>query len=318
MISPIHRVSGIMTIPDMTSIAVILICISAVAHALWNLVGKRRSATLTFYLIANLAIGVLLIPVLITHWRLLALLPVGVWILVGVTGLFQGLYFTGLSGAYQRGDISLAYPLLRSLPVIFVALANFALGRGEQITLLGLAGFALVAAGCLMIPLPSFRSFNLRHYLTLVCLFALVAALGTTGYSLVDDQALRLLRGMPQLDLSRMEQTLLYMSLQTWSTTPFLMAGIAISRTERRKIKPELQKGWIPAALTGLVIAAAYGLVLAAMGFVANVSYVVAFRQLSIPLGAILGLTVEKEPCHLPKILGIVVAFTGLILVALG
>jgi drug/metabolite transporter (DMT)-like permease len=307
-----------MTFPYMTSIAITLICISAVAHALWNLVGKRRNATLTFYLIANLAIGVLLIPVLIIHWRVLGLLPVGVWILVAVTGLFQGLYFTGLSGAYQRGDISLAYPLLRSLPVIFVALANFALGRGEQITLLGLAGFLLVAAGCLMIPLPSFRGFSLRHYLTLVCLFALVAALGTTGYSLVDDQALRLLRGLPQLDLNRIEQTLLYMSLQTWSTTPFLMAGIALSRAERQRIKPELQKGWIPAALTGLVIAAAYGLVLAAMGFVANVSYVVAFRQLSIPLGAILGLTVEKEPRHLPKIFGIIVAFTGLILVALG
>ena len=38
-----------------------------------------------------------------------------------------------------------------------------------------------------------------------------------------------------------------------------------------------------------MIITGAYGLVLAAMAYVPNVSYVAAFRQMSIPLGAILG-----------------------------
>jgi len=51
------------------------------------------------------------------------------------------------------------------------------------------------------------------------------------------------------------------------------------------------------------------------MNYVSNVSYVAAFRQLSIPLGAIFGMAFLKEPRHLPKIVGIAVIFVGLVLV---
>ena len=54
------------------------------------------------------------------------------------------------------------------------------------------------------------------------------------------------------------------------------------------------------------------------MGHVTNVSYVVAFRQLSIPLGAVLGVLVLGEPGYRPKLAGVALMFGGLILVALG
>ncbi len=54
------------------------------------------------------------------------------------------------------------------------------------------------------------------------------------------------------------------------------------------------------------------------LAFVDNVSYVVGFRQLSIPLGATLGVLVLKEAPHAPKIAGVAIMFVGLILVALG
>ena len=63
---------------------------------------------------------------------------------------------------------------------------------------------------------------------------------------------------------------------------------------------------------------ATYGLVLASMAYVTNVSYVAAFRQLSIPIGAVLGLTIQREPRYLPKIIGIVIVSVGLILVGVG
>jgi uncharacterized membrane protein len=53
------------------------------------------------------------------------------------------------------------------------------------------------------------------------------------------------------------------------------------------------------------------------MAYASNVSYIVAFRQLSIPLGALLGVWVQKEPAGLPKLLGVGVVFGGLILVGL-
>jgi uncharacterized membrane protein len=63
---------------------------------------------------------------------------------------------------------------------------------------------------------------------------------------------------------------------------------------------------------------ATYGLVLASIAYVTNVSYVAAFRQLSFPIGAMLGFTLQQEPRYLPKVLGIVVVSIGLVLVGIG
>ena len=70
--------------------------------------------------------------------------------------------------------------------------------------------------------------------------------------------------------------------------------------------------------MTGVVILTTYGLVLASMAYVTNVSYVAAFRQLSIPIGAVLGFTLQQEPRYLPKLMGIGIVTVGLVLVGTG
>ena len=65
-------------------------------------------------------------------------------------------------------------------------------------------------------------------------------------------------------------------------------------------------------------IYAAYTLVLVAMAFVSNVSYVVAFRQVSVPLGAVAGVLVLGDRPHVPKLVGVAIMFAGLVLVGLG
>jgi len=62
----------------------------------------------------------------------------------------------------------------------------------------------------------------------------------------------------------------------------------------------------------------AYVLILFAMLYVSDASYVAAFRQLSIPLGATLGIVLLKEPRYLPKLIGIVAVYGGLVLVGMG
>ena len=65
-------------------------------------------------------------------------------------------------------------------------------------------------------------------------------------------------------------------------------------------------------------IYAAYTLVLVAMAFVSNVSYVVAFRQVSVLLGVIAGVLVLRDPPYAPKLVGVPIMFAGLLLVGLG
>ena len=60
-----------------------------------------------------------------------------------------------------------------------------------------------------------------------------------------------------------------------------------------------------------------YGLVLISMGYVTDVSYVVAFRQLSIPIGLLFGIFFLREMAWAPKITAVSLLFAGVVLVGL-
>ena len=53
------------------------------------------------------------------------------------------------------------------------------------------------------------------------------------------------------------------------------------------------------------------------MAYATNVSYIAAFRNLGIAIGAVLGIVVQKEPAYPPKLLGIAVLLAGLASIAL-
>ena len=95
----------------------------------------------------------------------------------------------------------------------------------------------------------------------------------------------------------------------------FYVLATQKNRSELRNLRALNKKN---AVLAGLAIQITYGIVLISMAFVNNVSYVVGFRQLSIPLGAALGILVLKEKLYPPKLAGVIVMFMGLILLALG
>ena len=304
----------------MSIIAVVLIVTSAFMHAAWNFVSKRRSPSLAFFFITAVSAAVLMSPTLFIHRQTLPLIPIFVWGLILATGVAQMVYFFGLAGAYKQGDISLAYPLARALPVLLIAVISLMLGKGGEIGRLGLAGMALITLGCIVLPLPHFQKVRPRDYLTVVTLMALIAAIGTTGYTLIDDQALRQLRDASAIELSNGEVTLLFISLQTISTAVMLGIGTLLYRPERVQLKGVIKNRSliITGLVTGVVIMATYGLVLTSMAYVTNVSYVAAFRQLSIPIGAVLGLTLQREPRYLPKLIGIGIVSVGLIMVGTG
>ncbi|RUA17351.1 MAG: multidrug DMT transporter permease [Clostridia bacterium] len=301
----------------MTLTAVFFITISVFAHVGWNLISKSRQPSGTFFLIANTAALLLVIPLLGYYRSVFVWVPSAVWALVAATGFFQTIYYLSLAGAYRRGDMSLAYPMLRALPVLFITAVSFILGRGHQIRPFGLLGILMVAFGCLLLPLKSFRHLHFRDYLALCCLLALVAAVGTTGYTLVDDEALRQLRTHFHPWMGYNSVTLFYVVLQTLSIEIWLGLYVLLFRAERNQSLYVWRKDRVHAAVAGIVLTFAYGLVLASMAYVVNISYVAAFRQLSIPLGAAAGMLLLNEPRYFPKLIGVGVIMGGLMLVAL-
>jgi len=301
----------------MTVTATILLIISAFTHAGWNFLSKKEHPTQAFYLVAN-TIGVIcVLPILFYYARFIPLVPSSVWFIVVLSGFFLAAYLGALAGAYRTGDISIAYPLARSLPVLFVFLLTLIPGKGSPPGGWFFIGSILIVGGCIILPLEAFDDFHFSKYMNLCCMLAVLAAVGVAGYTVADDLALRFLRELPGEPMSPVEGTLVYMVLEGISSSLWQGLLVAVSRGERQSIPEVLNSQKGPAVLTGIGIFLTYGIVLVAMNYVTNVSYVAAFRQLSIPLGAMFGIALLKEPRYLPKIVGIAAMFFGLVLVGL-
>lgn len=298
--------------------AIVLILISAVTHAGWNLVGKRNQPSAAFFLLANTTGALVLTPILLFDLGKLPHIPGSVWALLGATSLFMGLYYTSLAAAYRHGHMSIAYPLARSSPIIVVTVAALVLGHGEDISRQCIVGIVLVVGGCIMLPVPRFRDWHPRDYRKLSCLFALFAAVGTAGYSMIDDAALRILRTSPELGFSAVHAALLYICLEAWGSSAVLGTVHVVTARGRSSMLTAVTRDKAQGLLMGVGIYGTYVLVLVSMAFVRNVSYVVAFRQLSIPIGAALGICVLGEPAHRPKLFAIATIFIGLVLVGTG
>ena len=302
----------------MSPFAIILLIIAAFMHAGWNLLSKSQRPSAAFFLLASVAGGLFLLPVLLWHADKVAAIAPGVWLLIALTGMCQAGYYCGLAGAYRHGDMSIAYPLARSSPVIVVTIATLVLGRVDDISRQCIVGIFLVVAGCFVLPMKRFNDFSLKNYLNLTCVLALVAAFGTAGYSMLDDEALRQLRGLASNSSSTVATTFVYACLEALSCSAWLLLYVLALPGERAALRKTLATGKRPAVFTGVMIYVTYSIVLISMAFVSNISYVVGFRQLSIPLGAVLGIVVLKEAPHLPKMVGVCIMFVGLILIGAG
>ena len=125
---------------------VLLILFGAALHAGWNVLIKKESddASNTILIIAGSSvIGVVFLP--------FVPLPLAAsWPYLGASVVIHLFYFGILLLAYQKGDMSLVYPLMRGLPPMLTALAASILLQ-ESLTVKGWIGVALVSAGALLL-----------------------------------------------------------------------------------------------------------------------------------------------------------------------
>ncbi len=302
----------------MTSIALLLLLISAFFHAGWNYIGKKKHPSIAFFFFANVTGMIFVLPVIFIFWSRVPFILQKVWMFPVMSGFFLAGYLAALSGAYRSGDMSIAYPIARALPVIFITLASVIGGKGHVFEWWFIAGIVLVIAGCLLLPMKNFHNLNSRNYLNICCLLAGVASIGISGYTILDHKALGLLREQPGRHFGIIDGTLIYLALEATCTSFWKGVFVLISFRQRRNLIEVIKAYKGPAAITGIAMYLTYGIVLVSMNYVRDVSYVAAFRQLSIPVGAVLGMIFLKEPKYAPKVAGITVIFTGLVLVGTG
>lgn len=297
----------------MSPAALALVLVSVCMHAGWNVLGKRNAPSLAAFALAYGAGGVVMLPLVLLGPSLMAL-PSAFWGWLALSGLSQMLYMGGLAWAYARGEVSVLYPIARALPVVLVPLVSIALLGSRVLDRWDGLGMVLVVVGALCLPLSHPEARRLSTYLTPAMGFALLAAAGTVGYSLIDKQALGLMQGAGHSELTA---GAVFMVLQALMTLIWAVPLLAMLPAERRRLPALRQQGLAMLVATGLMMTCTYGLVLIALALTDEVSYVVALRQLSIPVGVLMGVLWLKEPASRAKAIGTLVMLAGLVLVAL-
>ncbi len=278
--------------------ALLLVLGAAFCHSTWNLIVKSDRRPILMQSGA-LAIGVVIASPVLFIYSLRDLSSTA-WLLVFLSALFETGYVFGLSTAYEISDLSLVYPIARGtapLVVTPIAMALF----DESLSASGLVGIALVVAGIYGSHAGFLRRRSAppasREALTL----AVLTGVMTAGYSLVNRVGVRIMP-IP-----------LYAFLVFALNVAMIQVVFALRGRWHRPFRRDTP--WVRTLVVAILMMATYLAVLSAMSM-APVSYVVAAREVSIVVAALLGALVLNERHSPARIAGAVLIFLGLVAIA--
>ena len=134
---------------------------------------------------------IMYLPVCLAFWPQQSISKLG-WACIVGTGIFHFLYFWFMGRSYERGNLSLVYPLFRGfgpllVPILAVASLN------EELVAIGIAGIALIVLIVLGIYVLHLKSFRLKSFIEPFAslrggasLWALCTGISIAAYSIVD------------------------------------------------------------------------------------------------------------------------------------
>lgn len=278
-----------------------LVVASALFHALWNLMAKGGADKVAYMWLMNLTSLFTTLPVfflLLSDWGL----PIAAVPYMLLSGLAEALYFFSLGKAYEHGDLSLVYPIARSSPLFLFALAVIFLG--EEVSPPGVLGILMVVLGVYMIHL---RGLSPRDFLAPVTSirsrasqFALLAALSTSIYSLIDKVGVLKVGPMT------------YAFWLDFFITALLMP-LVLLRRGLRSLTSELKSQGLKIVFSGFLMRVGYLMVLLAMSM-AQVSYILSIRQLSIVISSFLGAGLLGEKYREVRLMASIIIFSGILI----
>jgi len=271
----------------MSGLSLSIVLIAALFHAGWNYLAKKSRNKMAFiwWFLMIACIGYL--PMFLYFWPQLTISPTG-WACIVATGVLHALYFWFMGGAYERGDLSLVYPLSRGSGPLLVPIFAITFLQ-EHLSLMGGLGIALVVMGIYIIHLNSFNLDAMIEPFRAMRGSASIWALFTGGtiaaYSLVDKVGVDLV--YPPV----------YIYLMFVISLLLLSPYVLIKAREDLKLEWQVNRG--PILIDGFLVLFTYLMILFAFQL-SKVSYVVAAREVSIVFSALLGIFWLKE-AHAPQ-----------------
>jgi drug/metabolite transporter (DMT)-like permease len=280
-----------MSIEDGLPLSVTLaVLAAALAHATWNaMIKSSRDVQLDMTLVIFFA-GLASAPLL----PFVEVPAAAVWPYIAASMAIHIAYYVALIGAYRAGDLSHGYPIMRGLAPLIVSLsALFWLGEAPKP--LVWIGVVLICGGVLSLGFAGFRWRESRVSLG----WALANAVIIAAYTLVDAAGVRL-AGTPQTYV---------VWLFVLDALPF---PILIFLLKRNELMTYVARFWLRGLFSGVLSAAAYGVVLWAMTR-APVAAVAALRETSVIFAALIGAWLLREGHIARRVVGAATVAAGVI-----
>jgi drug/metabolite transporter (DMT)-like permease len=281
-----------------TGAALALVLSAAVIHATWNAMAKGARDPMAMLWWAGILSSLMLAPPALYVLARDGLSPLALPFVVA-TVILHSMYFFSLGRAYQTGDYSLVYPMARGMGVAIVPVGAYYC-FDERLSRIGILGIALIGAGI-------FALHWRRGAWSEEALFkpgtgwAVATGLCIASYSLVDKVGVSHINPLPYL-----------WAMMLGSCVSLLPAVLRRSGSLAR----EWRENRLAILLSGVLSPGGYLLVLFAFRL-SKAGYVVAGREVSIVISALIGSLLLKEGRLGQRLLGAAIVVSGVICVAL-
>jgi drug/metabolite transporter (DMT)-like permease len=282
----------------MPGFAVALVLVSALLHAVWNFLNKDSEDRWAFYLGQSSIMLVVGAPVAVWFWPAAGVDGVG-WVYILASAIVHTGYAWCLLQSYDAGDVSVAYPLSRTAPILVAGWD--VMNRGE-VTGFGLFGAVLAGVGALVLQLPALSRLGPRAvFAQAVTRYALMTSVCIAIYTIIDKHG-----------VSRVPA---FAFLYCMTLGEVIMISACLGRSITVRIKAEARRNLRAVVTTALISPFSYLLILWVLA-AAPASYVLALRQTSIVFGVLLGSVLLGEGQARYRLVGAMTIALGGILVA--
>lgn len=286
----------------MTGLALALVLISAGGHATWNYLTKRINGGVSAMWLYTAISAAVYAPVAV----IVALVarphigPKEIAFMLG-SGVFQLFYYVLLARGYEKGDLSIVYPVARGTgPMLATVLAILILG--EHPTPVTIGGAVLIGVGVFILASGGRRSVD-RSVMVGVG-YGVAIGCVISMYTVWDGYAVGVL-AIPAV-------------MQSWSAEALrTLYLLPFARSHWNEVRDIWNRARTQVVIVGILAAGSYMLVLTAMSF-SPVSSIAPAREISIIFGALLGFWLLKEPMTGSRVLGACVIVAGVVAVVLG
>jgi drug/metabolite transporter (DMT)-like permease len=268
-----------------------LVLIAALCHAIWNTIIKLSPDKSLETSLMNLSGSLIAIPAVLYF----GIPESEVWIFLLGSLILHIAYYYSLSGAYQWGDMSLTYPIMRGMAPFFLLLIT-SIFAFEPLLLSSIIGVCLLCSGIVFLGIDSARVLNHKKAI----LFALLNALVIALYTIVDGLGVR-----------ASHDVFAYIAMFIF-IDGIIYSSFVIYRRQKssQHLKQYMINRWPYFSLGAIATTGSYGIALWAMSE-APISLVSALREVSVLFAVFIAWVYLKEKLSKQRIAGVVLVLLG-------